>query len=273
LKSSSVAAALLATVSAAVAWLALRHRRRELKRARQLPLAPQWRQWLMADVALYRRLPADLRLRIEPVTQQLLSQWRFVGCDALEVTDRMRVVIAAQAALLVVEHGALLYDDLKLILLYPDEFVIPEVQEDELGLVTEMERPASGQAIETDRIVLSWRDVIAPGDTAGPYNVVLHEFAHYLDHATHGDLSQQRSAASSHYHELLSREYQRLCDTVARDQPTLIDPYGVEDPAEFFAVATEAFFESPHELRAQHVELYDALRSVYRLDPASWDPT
>jgi Mlc titration factor MtfA (ptsG expression regulator) len=104
------------------------------------------------------------------------------------------------------------------------------------------------------------------------YNVVVHEFAHFLDNAVDGTLTDtgSRRAEFEAWHALLEREYQALCDAVDRDQDTLIDPYGAESTVEFFAVATEAFCERPAELQRLHAALYAALVTFYGFDPASW---
>jgi Mlc titration factor MtfA (ptsG expression regulator)/transglutaminase-like putative cysteine protease len=239
------------------------------------PFPPQWRAMLESEVPLYRRMPAQLRLRLEPLVRRFLERVDFVGCNGLEVTDEMRVTIAVQACLLIVHHKGHGYEDLHSVLLYPGEFVVTESEEDEAGVVTEGTRALSGQTFDTSRIVLSWSDVKESGAADGEaYNVVLHEFAHHLDHAIDSALSDRSSAPGDQdferWHLVFAREYEALCDAVDRDEPTLIDPYATEHPAEFFAVATETFFELPRELRAQHPHLHAELVRYYGLDPADW---
>lgn len=222
-----------------------------------------WRALLAARSPLYRRLPAALRARLEPQVRQFLHRVPIIGCAGQPITDEVRVVIAALAVLLVQRAGVDAYARLYGVLVYPDEFVVSDTLEDELtGVVTEGEQTVSGQAHDTDRVLISWRDVIDGDATDGPYNVVLHEFAHYLDHASGGALSDGGGAWQT--------AYQALCEAVDRGEPTLIDPYGAEDRAEFFAVATETFFEAAVAMQRQHPQLYAALRDCYALDPASW---
>jgi MtfA peptidase len=249
-------------------WHAARTRQR--RRLVAEPFPPAWRTALAQTVPLYRRLPAVLRQQIEPAARAFLSRVEFVGCRGLPVTDEMRAVVAVQACLLTVARDPDAYAELHSVLLYPDEFVVQESEEDETGVVTEGSRVLSGQAFDTDRIVLSWTDVLGSG-TDG-YNVVLHEFAHYLDHSAGSALSQSdpRRLALQRWHAVLDREYRALCAAVDRGQETLIDPYGAEDPAEFVAVATEAFFECAPQLRTRHPALYRELREFYGLDPAAW---
>lgn len=238
------------------------------------PFPDLWRSLLEQNVPLYTRMPPQLRLRIEPLTRRFLKRVQFIGCNGLEVTEEMKLTVAAQACLLIAHHDGFAYDELRSVLLYPDEFVVTESEQDEAGVVTEGTRALSGQTFDTSRIVLSWADVVESGAEGEAYNVVLHEFAHYLDHSLDGSLSDSSSGRSRaefmRWHEVFEREYDALCDAVDRDEPTLIDPYATEHPAEFFAVATETFFELPRELRAQHPHLYAQLAKYYGLDPALW---
>lgn len=247
--------------------------RRTQQRAQRFaaPLPPEWRAQL-AEVPLYARMPEDLRHSLEPLVRQFLTDIRFVGCDGLAVTDAMRLTIASQACVLVASHGFEVLGDLHSVLVYPDEFVVEESDIDEAGVITEGSRAISGQTFDTDKIVLSWRDVQEAGTGDDGYNVVLHEFAHYLDHSVGGSLSAPHSGAKGTWHDVLETEYQALCDAVDRGDETLIDPYGAEDPAEFFAVATETFFELPHALATHHPALYALLRDFYALDPNAWRP-
>lgn len=257
-------------LGAATIFAVARYRRRA--RALRAPFPEAWRRLLRETVPLYGRFPVELRAKLERETRDFLASVRFVGCGGLEVTDEMRVVIALQACLLTVGRDGAGYESLFSVLVYPDEFIVEESIEDEAGVVTEGSRALSGQAIDTDRIVLSWRDVEERGDEEGAYNVVLHEFAHYLDHEHGGVLSAADGARAraAEWHQVLDEEYRALCEAVERGEPTLIDPYGVEEPAEFFAVATETFFELPGEMLHRHARLYRQLQRFFGLDPASW---
>ena len=240
---------------------ALRQRRR--RRLAGLLPAP-WRALLYSACPLYRRMPAALRERVESLTRIFLDEVTFVGCGGLEVTLEMRLLIAFQACVLIIEPGIAAYDSLRSVLVYPDQFLVEEQVRDESGVVTPLRRPLAGQALDTARVVFSWADVRTSGRG---YNVVLHEFAHHLDHALDQSLS---SPAPGGWHRLLQREYAALCAAVAAGQTTLIDPYAAEAPAEFLAVTTEVFFELPLELQQQHPALYQALTRLYALDPAGW---
>jgi Mlc titration factor MtfA (ptsG expression regulator) len=237
------------------------------------PFPPEWIA-LLQKVPLYQRMPEDLRHDLEPLVRQFFTDIEFIGCQGLEITEEMRLTIATQACVLVVSHGFDVLSELHSVLVYPTEFVVDESDVDEAGVVTEGSRAISGQTLDTDKIILSWRDVQEAGQTNDGYNVVLHEFAHYLDHSVGGGLTAEQirdaDSTTSTWHEVLDIEYQSLRDAVDRGAATLIDPYGAEDRAEFFAVATETFFELPRDLAHHHPALYSMLRDFYALDPAAW---
>jgi Mlc titration factor MtfA (ptsG expression regulator) len=247
----------------------LRHRRRHaLAQALDALLAPQHRAGLDALSPLHARLPSPLLDELTPAMRSFLERVDFVGCNGLSVTDDMRRLVATYAALLTRRVGIGAYDRLYSVLIYPGEFVVEQRYEDEdTGLVTEAEEVLSGQTIDTDRVIISWRDVVA-ADADSPYDVLAHELAHYLDHALDGSLT--RSAAHSDWHVTLAQEQRALQDALDRGEPTLLDAYGADDPAEFFCVATEAFLQAPQELEHLHPALYAQLSRFYGLDPARW---
>jgi Mlc titration factor MtfA (ptsG expression regulator) len=248
-------------------WLGRRRREARLRRFDAL-LAPARRVQLDALSPLHARLPAALRAELTPGMQAFLERVEFVGCNGLEISDDMRLLVATHAALLTQRVGAGAFDRLYSVLIYPDEFVVAQRYEDEdTGLVTEAEEVLSGQTIDTDRVILSWRDVLE-ADADAPYNVIAHELAHYLDHALGGSLSD--SQAQSDWHATLAREQQALQQALDRGEPTLLDPYGADDPAEFLCVATEAFLEASTEFERLHPALYAQLSRFYGLDPARW---
>ncbi|MBM5811451.1 MAG: zinc-dependent peptidase [Gammaproteobacteria bacterium] len=244
------------------------------RRARLAGAAPgrRDRALLRRHLPQYRRLPAPLRRRLEQRIAVFLGEKEFVGCRGLTVTPSMRLLITAQACLLGLgrdQHG---YDRLRAVLIYPAQFVVPERWEDEDGVVTEEERVLAGQAWDVSRILLSWADVRQAGG-AEPYNVVIHEFAHYLDHEAGGDDGVPwlpSAAAREQWRTLLERELADLRAVIARGAEPWLDPYAAEDAGEFFAVASEAFFEQPRELAARHPQLYRGLAAGYGLDPAAW---
>lgn len=256
---------------ALLAWLLgepwLRRRRRNRLGAQPLP--DPWRREL-ARWPLYARVPAELKPRLDALVAIFVHEKEFVGCGGLEVTDAMRVGIAAQACLLVLNRDLHVFDALRSILIYPDEFVVEERFEDDGGVVVEGERVLSGQSWDTSRVILSWRDVVESGDG---YNVVLHEFAHYLDEEE-GEANGVPLLASHRDYERWAHVMQRAYDELAArsdaGEDTLLDPYGAEHESEFFAVATETFFELPRELADEDPALYAELVKFYGVDPARW---
>ncbi len=263
--------AVLAIAAAVIAWIVgrplLAARRRAALRAGGLPAAD--RAILSRRVPLYRGLLPPLRERLEGLVRVFVTEKEFIGCGGLEVTPAMRLAIAAQACLLVLGRDEHVYDELRSILVYPSQFRVPERWHDEDGVVTEEERLLAGQAWDVSRIILSWEDVASGGRGEEAYNVVVHEFAHYLDHETGASLDVAGREASGPAARLAD-EYAALCAAVERGEEPFLDPYAAEDEAEFFAVASEAFIETPRELAAAHPDVYAALARFYRLDPASW---
>jgi len=250
-------------------WTA--HRRRRL---RAQPIPAEWRTLIASAMPLYSRMPEKLRLRLDGLVNQFVAEKEFVGCQGLAVTLEMRLAIAAQACLLVLNRAASVYDALYSVLVYPAAFIARDERRDEAGVVHQREQVLSGQAWETHRIILSWEDVQA--SAAGPndgYNVVYHEFAHYLD-AEAGEVDGAPLLGDAEHYErwaqVMNAEFSRLRTAAARGEPTLLDPYGGHNEGEFFAVATEVFFERAADLLREHPALYAELSGYYRVDPASW---
>lgn len=264
-----IAAAVIAVLLGRPLWQA--HQRRQL-RARPLPEA--WRAHLERELLFYGAMPAELRARLDGLVQQFLAEKEFVGCRGLEVSHEMKLTIAAQACLLVVNRPGRVYDDLYSVLIYPAAFIAPDEHHDEAGVVHHHDQVLSGQTWDTHRIILSWDDVQASAAERGAgFNVVYHEFAHYLDAEDGGVNGAPFLGEAAHYErwsKVLNEEFEKLRAAAARNEATLIDPYGAEDPGEFFAVVTETFFELPVELRDEHAALYEEFRRFYRLDPAGW---
>jgi Mlc titration factor MtfA (ptsG expression regulator) len=271
-----VAIGVLAWLLAAPWW---RARRRAARMAEPLPDSA--RAAIDRNVPSVRRLPPELRARLESLMGAFLAEKQFIGCNGLVVTDEIRSTIAAMACLLVLGRRGH-YDELHSILVYPAAFWVEDEIEDEAGVVAKRRRVLSGEAWESSRIILSWDDVLEAARFPGEgYNVALHEFAHYLDAeglglaAPAAPASQLQSTAArlrslDAWANDLNLEFEQLLDAVDRGECTFLDPYAAEDETEFFAVATEDFFERPAELLASHPRLYALLQEFYALDPAAW---
>jgi len=209
---------------------------------------------------LSARLPPALRARHAERVTQFLHGKRFYGCGGLEVSDDMRRRVAELACLLILREDAAVFPHLRSVLLYPSAFLVPQHEPDELGLVSDEPLEQIGESWLGDRVVLSWADVEAAlaGDST---NVVAHEFAHQLD------IGQGFPAGvdPARWAPVMQQEYERLR---RHRRPPVLDPYGAEGPEEFFAVATEAFFQRGAALEQHHPELYGLLREFYGFETA-----
>lgn len=249
--------------------------RRRFRRYMARPFPPAWKEAL-SDIGLCRDLPAALRDEWHDKIKAFLYHKRFVGCEGLEVSDAMRVQVAGLACLLVLGRPSTQFARVRWIYLYPGAFRSRHPERDEAGVVFEPQGDLLGHSWDDGRIVLAWdsvRDSIArPGDG---FNVVLHEFAHQLDQedgSADGAPLLYRSGDYRQWSEVLSAEYEALLDAVDQGRHSLIDPYGATNPAEFFAVVTELFYECPGELAERHPELFRVFQDYYRLDPRDWMP-
>jgi Mlc titration factor MtfA (ptsG expression regulator) len=269
--------AALAFCAAAWLWgpalLAARRRRRVLRH----PFPAAWRDILRRRMPAFQRLPAALQLQLKRHVQVLLAEKPFIGCDGLEVTDEMRVLIAAQAALLLLNRQAGYFPNLRQVLVYPGAFVVRRSTVDAAGVTQDARRVLTGESWQQGQVILAW-DAVLEG-AAQPddgHNVVIHEFAHQLDQENgraNGApwLGRQRGPTrQARWAAVLGEAHARLREAAAQGVRGLLDPYGASDPAEFFAVASEVFFEQPVQLAGEEPALYRELAQFYRVDPSSW---
>lgn len=217
------------------------------------------------------RLSEDERQRLRVMTRQFLAEKEFTATGGLELDDEICLAIAVQGCLLVLNLGLEWYRDWVGIIVYPDEFVIPRHIQDDDGIVHEYDEVASGEAWGGGPLLISWRDVQLSGDG---YNVVIHEFAHKLDMrngAADGLPPLHAGMLRERWEAVLLAAYEHFCEQVdsteARGETTDIDPYAAESPAEFFAVLSEVFFESPQLLWQTYPDAYGQLTAFYRIDP------
>jgi Mlc titration factor MtfA (ptsG expression regulator) len=243
-------------------------RRRELLAQ---PFPEAWRDILRANVRLYRRLPPEQQRKLEDGTCILLAEKSWEGVQGLTLTDEIRVTIAGMASLLTLGFDGDYYPNIETIIVYPQVFLVTEQRPETLGVYAEAVRPLSGQAALQGPVVVSWTDVQSSITGSGG-NVVLHEFAHKLDMrdgAADGAPYLDSDAQIETWSRVMSAEYQSLVERTGRGERDVLNPYGATNAAEFFAVATESFFESARELQATHPALYAVLRDFYRQDPAA----
>ncbi len=248
-------------------------KRRRRIRLQAAPFPAQWHSLLHSNIALYRCLPETGKSELRGRIHVFLAEKRFEGCGGLEVTDRIRLIIAAQACLLILHRETDYFPRLRTVLVYPRAYLAPVSEPDEEGLVAEGSESRLGESLELGAVVLSWEDVLADAEQLDGANLVLHEFAHQLDaeeRGTDGVPLLDGHELYGSWARVLGEEYRKLRRDSMAGRWTMLDEYGATDPAEFFAVATESFFERPRLLRHRHPELYEELRRYYRQDPAEW---
>jgi Mlc titration factor MtfA (ptsG expression regulator) len=249
----------------------LTRRRREKIRARPCP--PVWRAIIEKNVPYVAGLPSADRDELAGHVQVFLAEKYFEGCGGLQITDEIRVTIAAQACILLLHRQTDYYPKLVSILVYPTTYVVPGGRRTADGLVDDEPQARLGESWVRDAVVLAWDSARAgAADEHDGHNVVLHEFAHQLDQETgagNGAPVLPRRSMYVAWARVLGREFDQLVHDATLHHRTLLDQYGATNPAEFFAVATEAFFERPLDLRARHPELYQQLQQFYCQDPAA----
>lgn len=251
-----------------------RDQRRQRLRAVQFP--PEWLRILKKNFALYHRLPRADQEELQGLIQVFLAEKAFEGCAGLRITDEIRVTIAAQACLLLLHRESDCYPGLSTVLVYPSAYLARTREQSPIGVVTEGEMARLGEAWDEGPVVLSWDEVRAgAADVRDGENVALHEFAHKLDEengVVDGTPPLQRRSMYVAWARVLKKEYERLRRDTERGRETVLDKYGATNPTEFFAVATEAFFERPVQLKRRHPRLYDELKQFYRQDPVQFAP-
>jgi MtfA peptidase len=240
---------------------------------RERPFPPAWGAIIEKNVAYYRRLPPEDQEELRGHVQVFLEEKSFVGCNGLELTDEIRVTVAAQACVLLLHRETDYFPDLESILVYPSTYVAHRREQVAGGVVIEGPEARLGESWLRGEVVLAWDSVLAgAADARDGHNVVFHEFAHQLDQETgeaDGAPALPRRSMYIAWARVLGAEFEELVRQAEQRHRTDIDRYGATNPAEFFAVVTEAFFEKPQQLRRKHPALYEQLQLFYRQDPAA----
>ena len=258
---------LAAFALAAQPWWA--ERRRARLRARPFPAA--WRRILRRRVPAVARLPADLQRQLKRHIQVFIAEKPFIGCQGQAVTDEVRVTIAAQACLLLLGHTRPdYYPRLRQILVYPDAFVVQHERPQGDGLVQVQRRALAGESWAQGQVILSWAEVLAgAADPADGRNVCVHEFAHQIDQDS-GVADGRPWRPTPHLRQRWAAVMGVAFERLQSEPSTTIDAYGANDPAEFFAVVSEVFFERPRALAAEAPAVYRELAELYRVHPLVW---
>jgi Mlc titration factor MtfA (ptsG expression regulator) len=236
------------------------------------PLSPELSSIVRRNVPYVARLSAEDQRELEGHIQVFLAEKSFEGCGGLELTDEIRVTIAAQACILLLHRETDYYPDLVSILVYPAAYIAKGHRRMDGPVVIQGDETRLGESWIRGVVILAWDDVKrGASNIHDGHNVVLHEFAHQLD-AEDGYMDGAPDLGSralySAWAHALGPEYDELIRRLDAGKPTDIDAYAATNAAEFFAVVTEAFFERGARLKRKHPELYEALQGFYEQDPA-----
>ncbi|PMB42774.1 hypothetical protein CEN40_17305 [Fischerella thermalis CCMEE 5205] len=248
--------------------------KQRINRLKKRPFPPLWNAIIENNLPIYTRLSPDERRRLQGHVQVFLAEKQFIGCQGLQVTEEMKLTIAAVACLLLLNERGEYFPKLRSILIYPSAYIVNETVATSEYVVEERRVARLGESWSRDQVVLSWEQV--QQDThnwSDGHNVILHEFAHQLDQEegkTQGVPILPRKSDYPIWARVMTQAYQQLCNDVQRGLKNVMDSYGATNPAEFFAVATETFFEKPQQLLKMHPALYELLQGYYQVDPGEW---
>jgi Mlc titration factor MtfA (ptsG expression regulator) len=225
-------------------------------------------------VSIYKYLPTGHQEKLGGLVQLFLHEKLFVGCKDLEVTEEMKLTIAAQACILLLGINHKFYPKLQTIYIYPTAFVSKTLTRNSNGVLVENETVRLGESWQNGPVVLAWDDVLRGAyDIRDGQNVVMHEFAHRLDQEdgeADGTPKLGHGNSYARWSQVLGEEFSILQQKKERRKRHVMNKYGATNEAEFFAVATETFFEKSKKLKRKHPELYETLKAYYHLDPESW---
>ena len=247
-------------------WFKKRRRKKILAQ----PIPESWALHFNRNVRLSWDLPLAEMARLQKLTQVFVAEKHWEGCDGLEITEEIKVTIAAQACLMLLGVEDFYFDNVSTILVYPKTFV--RASQDG-GLPSHR----AGEAWQGGPIVLAWNSALQGGRNEDDgQNVVIHEFAHALDGLDGemgGNIVFDDDETAVNWKQIVKTEFNELCRAKEQGTRTLLDHYGATNPAEFFAVSSETFFEQPHELREEHPELFRMLKRYFKVDPTQWQQT
>ncbi len=252
-------------------WLKKRRRKKILKE----PFSQEWRDIVGEKVVHYSYLSMEERIRLEQLIQIFLAEKRYEGCNGQEITDEIRLIVAAQACLLILELPHDFYAKVDSILIYPSSVVLPPSRDGIFTrgpLIARTEMPIVGQAFMHGTVMLVW-DVVRQDacHPHGGHNVVYHEFAHVLDmfdgRADGTPMLHNREQYRA-WADVCTRVFYDLRKRMEKGKKTFLNDYAATNEAEFFAVATEYFFDRPVRMQKKRPELYDVLRGFYCQDTA-----
>jgi len=247
-------------------------KKRRRNRLAANPFPAEWLAIIERNVPFYKLLPEADQKELQRHIQIFIAEKRFEGCGGLKITDEIKVTIAAQACILLLHRRTDYYPGLHSILVYPQSYIAPRAPKLIGGIIVEGPDIRLGESWRRGSVVLSWDNVCrSTADIHDGHNIVFHEFAHQLDSSgAKGDSTPVIQDHSTYitWARILQKDYEKLRRDIRRNSITFLDEYGAVNPAEFFAVATECFFEKPKELQKHHPDLYNELKNFYQQDPA-----
>ncbi len=248
----------------------LRQMRRDRRRKQLLAkrLHPSERADLEKDFPLYARLPRELRDQLDGLIHVFIEEKNFEACGGLpEVTPHMKRVIAAQACLLLLNRKHDFYRHLRSVLVYPSAY---RAKNEHGG-----EDVRLGESWNSGSVILAWDSVVSGGrNEHDGHQVTFHEFAHQLDQvdgAADGVPELPSVDCYRHWAVAMSEAFEKFQKKIEKGHRTVIDTYGATNPAEFFAVLTETFYEKPRQLKMRYPEVYEVLSCYYQVDPITWN--
>ncbi|MBE9538224.1 MAG: zinc-dependent peptidase [Proteobacteria bacterium] len=257
----------------AIAAIALNYRKWRIQYVLSKPFPASWEEVVERRLPFFRNFPVEIQQQLLDRIQLFISRMKFYGCNGQEINDEIRVTIAAEACLLLLNRETRIYPSLRYILVYPSAFKTNSDQHNPDGTVSRVRLGMLGQSWSNGKIILSWDDVEHGIENFHDgNNVVLHEFAHQLDGESGSTNGAPRLIKNSYqtWAKTLSGEFEALVQARDHHLHSVMDYYGSTNPAEFFAVCTETFFEKPKQLSATHPELFGELKTYYCVDPRLW---
>jgi Mlc titration factor MtfA (ptsG expression regulator) len=249
-------------------------RKAQREKIRNRPFKKQWRKIIQQRMPYFKQMPVDLQLQLKQHIQVFLAEKNFIGCNGVKITDEIRITVAAQACLLLLNRKTNFYPKLQTILVYPRAFVKEQQSKQADGVQFTQKTVVAGESWDLGKVVLSWQDTLdgakIPNDG---HNVVIHEFAHQLDQENgkaNGAPILDKDQSYQCWSEVFSAQFEQLKIQANTGKPSLLDYYGATNPAEFFAVASEVFFEQASQLQFESPMLYQQLKQYYQVDPTHW---
>lgn len=235
---------------------------------------PEWTDVLVANIPLYNKLPDALKERLHERLTLFVAQKNFEACGGLELTDEMVLTISGQACLLALNHNGPPLPMLRTILVYPTAYRATQTIAKGAGIIMQKETIRLGESSANGTVVLAWEAMLQGAKNYfDGHNVSLHKFAHQLDQArgaADGIPFLKNPNRYARWAEMIDTGHARLERMAEKGRRTVLDKYGATNTAEFFAVATEGFFEKPRQLSRKQPELYEELKLFYEVDPAPW---